>query len=263
MTILAVSDSEAARQLLLSGTSDAEYLEIHGVRADDARAAFPNQPMLLHNAVFDWSLADAAPATWQRVLPKTFYALERTHAPWLSVHLGFSAARVDFDRWMCPRSPVLPRDELLTSICHSVRALARSIHVPLLLENVDYNPGGAYEHVSEPEFIAAVLDDTEVGLLLDLAHARVSAAHLGRPIADYLAAIPLDRVRQLHVSGPRLRRGVLVDAHAPLTDEDFVLLEQVLAAAGPLALTLESRGNTEALVVQLRRLRALVDGPSG
>jgi uncharacterized protein (UPF0276 family) len=172
--------------------------------------------------------------------------------------LGFSAAEVKFDTWMRALSPAQPREELFVNICRNVRALAAAIPVPLILENLDYCHGGAYEHICEPAFIAAVLEATGAGLLLDLAHARVSAARLGTPIEAYLAQLPLERVRQLHVSGPRLRDGALADAHEPLLEEDYALLQSVLRRTRPVALTLEYNRDADALREQLGRLRLLL-----
>ena len=160
---------------------------------------------------------------------------------------------------MTARSPALPCAELLANICRNVRALASAIPVPLILENLDYCPGGAYEHICEPAFLAAVLNETGAGLLLDLAHARVSAARLGLPIETYLSQLPLERVRQLHISGPRSRDGVLFDAHEALLDEDYTLLEWVLRRTRPLALTLEYNREEAQLRAELARLRTLME----
>jgi uncharacterized protein (UPF0276 family) len=244
--------------LLAAGTLRTDYLETTDWLVESAVALFPQQPFLLHNSVSNWSLGHPAALDQQDVVPRTRHLLERTRAPWLSVHLGFSAAEVAFDIWMRAISPALPRDELFANICRNARALAAAIPVPLILENLDYCPGGAYEHICEPDFIAGVLEESGAGLLLDLAHARVSAERLGVPIHEYLARLPLDRVRQLHISGPRLRDGMLADAHEPLLEEDYALLSHVLGQARPLALTLEYHRDEAALREQLGRLRDLL-----
>jgi uncharacterized protein (UPF0276 family) len=176
------------------------------------------------------------------------------------LHLGFGAAEVGFDKGrMRARTTPLGREELFENIVRNVRGLAAAIPVPLLLENLDYNPGGAYEHICQPEFIAAVLEeDSDVDLLLDLAHARVSASRLGLSIADYLMRLPLERVRQIHVSGPRPRDGVLVDAHEPLQEEDYGLLQDLLDVTTPRALTLEYDRNEDALKEQVGHLRDIL-----
>jgi uncharacterized protein len=255
---LAVSDFDLPRALLAAGQIDIDYLETGGHFVERTAAQFSGHALLLHNSVFNWSLAHPTALEEQQIVARTLRALERTGAPWLSIHLGFSAAEVVFEVHMNALSPALPRAELLANICRNVRALADAIPVPLILENLDYCSGGAYEHVCEPEFIADVLELTGTGLLLDLAHAQVSASRMGVPIEVYLGQLPLDRVRQLHISGPRERDGVLYDAHEILLDDDFALLEWVLRRTEPLALTLEYNREADALREQLARLRALL-----
>jgi uncharacterized protein (UPF0276 family) len=258
MIALAISDFDLPRSLLAAGQIDVDYLETGGHFVERTFAQFPDRPMLLHNSVFNWSLAHPTALEEQQIVPRTLAALERTRAPWLSVHLGFSAAGVFFDVHMTARSPALPRAELLANMCRNICALASAISVPLILENLDYCPGGAYEHICEPAFIAAVLNETGAGMLLDLAHARVSAARLELPIETYLGQLPLDRVRQLHISGPRSRDGVLFDAHEALLEEDYALLEWVLRRTKPLALTLEYNREEAELCAELERLRMLL-----
>ncbi|HEU5098370.1 MAG TPA: DUF692 family protein [Roseiflexaceae bacterium] len=258
MIALAVSDFDLPRALLAAGQIDVDYLETGGHYVERTVAQFPDRPLLLHNSVFNWSLAHPTALEEQQIIARTLQALEHTRAPWLSVHLGFSAAEVIFDVHMNALSPALPREELLIHTCGNVRALADAIPMPLILENLDYCAGGAYEHICEPAFIAAVLEQTGAGLLLDLAHAQVSASRMGVPIERYLEQLPLDRVRQLHISGPRPRDGMLYDAHEVLLDRDYALLEWVLRRTEPLALTLEYNRDEAALRQQLMRLRELL-----
>jgi len=257
MIALAIADWPLARRLLAAGAIGVDYLETTSWLVESAVAQFPQRRFLLHNSVDNLSLGHPAALEQRDVVQCTLRHLQLTRAPWLSAHLGFSAAEVEFDIWMRARSAPLPRGELFDNICRNTRALAAAIPVPLILENLDYCPGGAYEHICEPDFISAVLEATGAGLLLDLAHARVSAARLGLPDHEYLARLPLERVRQLHISGPRLRDGMLADAHEPLLEEDYALLEHVLRQTRPQALTLEYHREEDALRGQLGRLREL------
>jgi hypothetical protein len=234
-----------------------DYLETTGPFIASAVQAFA-PPFLLHNSLWDWSLMHPQALNEPNALEITRQTLALTQAPWLSVHLGFSTATVGFDQTMQPRSAWLSRNEVMETICRNVVQLAQSISVPLILENLDYNPSGAYEYICEPTFIAEVLNKTDVGLLLDLAHARVSAARLGLTIADYLAQLPLARVKQLHVSGPRWEGSVLRDAHETLLDEDYALLRDVLERTAPAAITLEYAREGPAVITQLEQLRTLL-----
>lgn len=148
-------------------------------------------------------------------------------------------------------SPTPDKKTLLETIITNTRALAESIDVPLLLENLDYNLGGAYEFICEPSFIAEVLERTNTDMLLDIAHARVSASHFGVSIKEYLAELPMVRVKQLHISGPRLDGETLRDAHEPLQAEDYELLEYVLSVTKPWVVTLEYNKEERALLEQL------------
>jgi uncharacterized protein (UPF0276 family) len=95
-------------------------------------------------------------------------------------------------------------------------------------------------------------------LLLDLGHARVAAMHHGLQPEAYLELLPLERTRQIHVSGPRLRGVCLYDAHEPLAEPDYALLEWTLARAHPDVVTLEYFRDREALREQIVRLQKIL-----
>lgn len=263
MIALAVADWPLSRRLLAEGKLHVDFLESPGFLAEHSVAQFPTQRFLLHNSVDDWSLGHPEALAQEQVLPRTLHLLDVTQAPWFSVHLGFSAATVVFETWNMPRSAVIGREQLFATICANVHALAEALPVPLILENLDYCSGGAYEHICEPEFIRAVLEATGAGLLLDLAHARVSAARMGQPIERYLAGLPLDRVLQMHVSGPRPRDGVLADAHEPMLEVDYDLLRHVLSLTQPRAVSLEYSRDETALLEQVQRLADILHAPQG
>ena len=258
MIALAVNDTPLSRELVRAGRLRPDVVETSGPKADDAPAAFGELPLLLHNAVWDWSLAHPAALDQDEVRALTARRLAATRAPWLSVHIGFAAATVAYRDTMRPTSPPLTRDVTLTRMAATVRALAAELEVPLLLENLDHQATGAYDHVCEPAFVRELLEATDALLLLDLAHAQVSASRLGRTIDAYLAELPLGRVRQLHVSGPRERDGALHDAHKPLRERDLALLRELLSATAPWAVTLEYGRDEGALLEQVEALRGVL-----
>lgn len=260
MIALAVNDTPLSRALVRADRLRPDLVETSGPKADDASDAFGQRPLLLHNAVWDWSLAHPAALDEDEVRALTARRLAATGAPWLSVHIGFAAATVAYRDTMRPTSPPLTRDVTLTRMAATVRALAAELEVPLLLENLDHQATGAYDHVCEPAFVAELLEATDALLLLDLAHAQVSASRLGRTIDAYLAGLPLDRVRQLHVSGPRPRDGALHDAHQPLRDGDLDLLRELLSVTAPWAVTLEYGREEGALLEQVATLRGVLGG---
>ena len=117
-------------------------------------------------------------------------------------------------------------------------------------------------YTADPGFISQVIEESGCHLLLDLGHARIAAHYRGEPERDYLARHPLDRVIEIHVSGPRpgpYPDGRLIDAHQPMLEADYELLAWVLAQSRPRAVTLEYSKDRAQIVTQLVRLRALLD----
>jgi Uncharacterized protein conserved in bacteria len=235
-------------------------VETSGPWTEGALRELEGRGLLLHNGVWDWSLAHPHAAADQDALDLTRTRLRATGAPWLSLHPGFAAAAVRFERGMQATSRVLDRDEARDRMVRTVRVVGQHLDVPVLLENLDAQASRACDHVCEPSFISDVVRASDAGFLLDLAHAQVSAARLGMSVHAYLAALPLERMREVHVSGPRWRRGgVLGDAHATLRSEDLALLDVVLHEATPWAVTLEFAGSAAALLGDVAKLATRIE----
>ncbi|MBE0687817.1 MAG: DUF692 family protein [Anaerolineaceae bacterium] len=260
MTQLGMTDCPVVRQLLDAQQLELNYLEVHGPFVEDARQKYPDMPMLLHNALYQWSLThkdglahkDSANTTRQRL------ALARS--PWYSLHLGFSVEEVDFcDEAMHAISPLQPRELVLERCISRLKQLKAILSVPILIENLDYNPTQAYEYVSDPDFIQKVLSETDTYLLFDLAHARVTAHTFGISVVDYIAQLPLEKVRQIHLNRPGWRDDRLVDAHLALDEEDYILFEQILSFCQPWSVTLEYNYDPENILCQIKRLREILN----
>ena len=150
-------------------------------------------------------------------------AIERvageTDTPLLNVHLvarGEDWAGGDVNS---PRFADAVADRLV----RDVGAFAQRVRPErVIAENLIYTgPGSEYLRAAvEPHVIRRVLEETDCGLLLDLSHARIAARYMGVDWKDYLAELPLERLRELHVTGLAEVGGVLVD-HEPLTEQDW------------------------------------------
>ncbi len=223
----------------------------------------PHERIVLHNLDQDWSMAspDAIDAGWPERLRN---AIAVTRTPWFSMHLGFACEEVRFENHMHPESPPLDRALLLDRIVRTTNAARRDCPLQLLLENLDYCPEGAYEHICEPEFISEVLELTGAGMLFDLAHWRVSASWLGFDPVEALEMLPLDRAVEVHLSSPRPLddgMGRLEDVHEILTPADLGLFSAVLRRSSPQAVTIEYARDPDALKDQLQSVRDIL-GPA-
>lgn len=89
-------------------------------------------------------------------------------------------------------------------------------------------PGGA---MSEAEFIAAVVAESDCLLHLDINNIYVNARNFGLEIDRYLETLPLDKLVYLHTAGHQINPdGLIIDTHgAAVIDPVWNLLEQVCA----------------------------------
>ena len=208
-----------------------------------------------------------SPAAVERVDWRRLNVLiAQSGSPFVGVHLDVK--RQDWER---PIEPVMQDGRQVQALRErSVANLQRFqelLEVPLLIENVPYNPAKwRLRTVFDPVFIRQVLREAAVDLLLDLGHARCAADYLGVDACDYLAALPLERVRELHLNGPRRSAdGILLDRHYAMQETDFDLLTWTLERCTPEIVTLEyggvgtgydnpARNGKEALRSQLERI---------
>ncbi len=259
---LGMTDCPIVRELLSQQQINLDYLEVHGPYVENARQVYSHMPMLLHNSLYQWSLTHVDGMHHKNAAQVTVERLAVARSPWYSLHLGFSSSTVDFiNEAMVAISPQQSREEVFERSCTVINRLINLLDVPVLIENLDYNPTGAYEYVCETDFINQVLDNTEAYLLLDLAHAQVTAAAYGLEVRDYLYQLPLDRVRQIHLNRPGYRDGRLVNSHLDLLAADYLLLEEILEKTSPWAVTLEYNRDQNKAVEQIKRLREIVDLP--
>lgn len=237
-----------------------DFVEVPGwaLSSDFVR---PHERLVLHNLDQDWSMAavDALDDDWPERLHS---AIRVTRTPWFSMHLGFATERVRFDGHMLPESAALERQELLARMVEVTNEARLACPLQILLENLDYCPEGAYEHICDPDFIGGVIAMTGAGLLFDTAHWQVSSSWLGYDPIKALAALPLDRIVEVHVSSPRPlddQSGRLDDSHEALEPEDYALLATLLERSNPRAVTLEYRHEMDELKRQISELRGFLN----
>ena len=178
--------------------------------------------------------------------------------PWLSVHISLWPWDVLQEARQRGRQPTtLDLGRHLEQFFTRVRALREQLGVILLLENAPGVPGVVNDPESDPETIDAVLEATGSSFLLDLSSAQTAAHSWGyEDPRGYLLRLPLDRVVEVHLSAPRcLENGLLVDAHDPLREEDYVLLDWLLQRVSPEIVTLEYWKDAQPLYEQILRLK--------
>jgi len=235
----------------IDGVEVSPWFDIERIRA--YRQQLPGWTFYFHHGDLV-SRLKWAPGTGDRLREY----IESTQTPWLSFHCsllppGYVTVAKKLG-WYLP-SPRPARS--VKSFVAGVDKL-RGLNLPILLENMPSFSTNKYAFETSVENISDILALTDAGLLLDLAHARVVASVFGLDVHDYLGGLPLERVRQIHTSGPRAREGTLYDAHEELEETDYRLLAWVLERSEPEVVTLEYFGGKQRLREQLIRIREII-----
>jgi hypothetical protein len=100
------------------------------------------------------------------------------------------------------------------------------------IENAMWDPSPSWqipELALAPETVCKVIETCDGGLILDLAHAAISARHLEMDVLEYLAALPLDRLRELHTTGCVLTEDNVWQDHHALAEPDWSLFGHAVA----------------------------------
>ena len=210
--------------------------------------------------VFHWGLGlvqeDFIPAFTAQGLGEF---LKICRAELFSFDLGPACRR---NLFTLPLSPTLTPDEIKIDSAKALDHIRKSFAGPLAAENYNYYPTGLYEHICRPDFMADFLAEFDLGLVLDLAHAAVSAQNLKLDLETYVLELPLERTVEIHISKPYFHPVTAVDAHESPEDEELRLLDFVLKhlPAGSEALVaIEYYAEIDQIVTVYRRLRTLVD----
>ena len=162
--------------------------------------------------------------------------LSRYQPAVFSEHLAWSSHGGVFHNDLLP----LPyTSETLDQVCSHIDQVQHFLGRPILLENPATYVRFATSTMGETDFIAAVIARTGCGLLLDVNNVYVSAFNHGFPPLDYIAALPLHTVREIHLAGHAMDRDktgelLLIDAHdRTVTAEVWSLYEETLRLTGP------------------------------
>lgn len=258
MTSLTATYSDSLRELIHSGDPPIDGIEIGPwYSVQDIKR--------IQQQFSEWSFqfhAGSVITRWQ-VWPGARRKLNRyldvAHGKWISVHLELMpwymyllSAHLGFH--LDPP----PADKAVDHFLSSFERFSNSVDLPILLENLPSLPVDKYNYAADPGLITRIVNRTGTGMVLDMAHARIAASYQNTQIKPYLSKLPLERVKQIHVSGVRKENGVLYDRHEAMTDLDYELLAWAMDRTEPGVVTLEYFREKETLQDQLLRLRDIL-----
>jgi uncharacterized protein (UPF0276 family) len=163
--------------------------------------------------------------------------LDRIAPPFFTDHLCYASAGglQTFDLLPLPFHA-----EAVHHVARRVRAVRARLGRPVVLENITYYAEMPGSEMTEPAFVRAVLDEADCGLLLDLNNLYLNAKNHGGEPRALLDAMPLERVRQVHLAGFTREDGVLLDTHSRrVSDAVWSLYRETVARIGPVPTLIE------------------------
>ncbi len=227
-----------------------------GMRVFEHVAA--HRPVVLHGVSL--SIGSTAPLD-MAYLAKLRDLAERFRPLWVSDHLCWTGVQGLNSHDLLP----LPLTEAaLTHVAGRVCAVQDFLGRPLIVENPSTYLEFRASQMPEAEFLARLCDLTGCGLLLDVNNVHVSSFNHALDPLDYLGAIPVEHVVQVHLAGPSDHGTHLIDTHdAPVPDAVWPLYAHVWERCGPVATMVEWDANVPAFDVvaaELAKARRVREG---
>nr|MBP8080871.1 DUF692 domain-containing protein [Arenimonas sp.] len=159
-----------------------------------------------------------------------------------SEHLAWSSHGGSYFNDLLP----IPYDgRTLQRVCQHIDQVQSGLGLRMLLENPATYVEFEASTWAETDFIAELIRRTGCGLLLDVNNAYVSCINHGRDPGAYLAALPLQAVGEIHLSGHGIDSDgngdpLLIDSHgSPVADAVWALYSNALDRVGPMATLIE------------------------
>jgi hypothetical protein len=164
-------------------------------------------PLVLHGVSLSLGSTDPLNESYLRELRAL---VDRFEPAWVSDHLCWGSIGGHYAHDLLP----LPyTEEALAHVVERVGRVQDRLGRQILVENVSSYLTFAHSVMPEWEFLAEVAERADCGILLDVNNVYVSSVNHGFDAAAYVAAMPADRIGQIHLAGHSDKGTHLLDTH--------------------------------------------------
>ena len=216
-----------------------ENFMVNGGRPLDVLAKVRRDyPIVLHGVSLSIGTADPLDTSYLDGL-KALAAL--VEPAWISDHLCWTGVGGHNAHDLLP----LPyTEESLDHVARRVTRVQERLGRRIALENVSSYMSFTASTMTEWDFLREVAEAADCGILLDINNIFVSSVNHRFDPADYVDAIPVDRVWQFHLAGHSDHGAYLLDTHDhPVRDEVWALYRRAVKRFGPVSTLIEWDGN--------------------
>src|SRR5512143_892779 len=189
-----------------------------------------NYPVVMHGVSLSIGTTDPLNRDYLRDLN----ALARRIEPaWISDHLCWTGVA---GRNLHDLLPLPHTEEVVTHVARRIREVQDILGRRILIENVSSYMTFAQSRLTESDFLAAIANEADCAILLDINNIFVNAFNHGFDARRYIGAVPSERVVQFHLAGHSDHGSYLLDTHDhPVRPEVWELYEYAISRLGPVA----------------------------
>ena len=165
-----------------------------------------------------------------------------TRTPWFSDHLCWTKSGAHHYHDLLPIPYTMQNAKF---VAEKARIVQDYLELPFAIENLSSYVTFGRSEMPEWEFYAEVVERADVHFMLDVNNVYVSSVNHDFDPHDYIDALPLERVIQVHVAGhTAMADGTILDTHdAVPRDEVWELYRKVHLATGGVSTILEWDAN--------------------
>jgi uncharacterized protein (UPF0276 family) len=140
--------------------------------------------------------------------------------------------------------PLPYTEEALANVVERVRTVQDILDRRILLENVSSYVSYRDSQLTEWQFLREIAERADCLILLDVNNIYVSSVNHEFDPLDYLQAIPVDRVQQIHLAGHENNGDYLIDTHDhPVPDPVWELYDAAVRRFGSVSTMIERDDN--------------------
>jgi uncharacterized protein (UPF0276 family) len=246
----AINYSRAAEELVRAGKVCADRFKCPAwqdlvTTVQRAHPVYVHFPLLVGAGIGGAIDAETnAPADWNKVE----VLLAQTDTAFVNLHLAPTTREYP----NVPSKTTEPThvEMIVENLLRDVRAVTQRFGAArVIVENIAPDGGATMLPALMPHPIRRIVNETGCGFLLDLAHVRLAAKYLGMDEREYVGALPVEAIREVHITGVQRLAGHFVELlhrakveynflesmlgqeldHLPMTEPDWSFAEWSLA----------------------------------
>ena len=163
--------------------------------------------------------------------------VRRTGTPWLSDHLCWGSVDGRYTHDLLPMPYTWEAVEITAA---NIRHAQETLEVPIVVENVSSYAEYHVSEMTEWQFLNEVVEKADCGILLDVNNIYVSSQNHNFDPFEYVNAVPVGRVAQIHIAGHSKYEKYILDTHDhAVIDPVWDLYARAIERCGPVATLLE------------------------